>query len=78
MLLFCLLPSAPAFADGDYLGVAVLPLSSHPGTQRHMARYYDRKVKNGYGVMMDDVIAALYTATALTIMLVLVYMGSHL
>ncbi len=42
------------------------------------ARYYDRKVKNGYGVMMDDVIAALYTAITLTVILVIVYLGSHL
>lgn len=41
------------------------------------ARYYDRKVKNGYGVMMDDVIAALYSVIGLAILLVGVYFGSH-
>lgn len=41
------------------------------------ARYYDRHVKNGYGVMMDDVVAALYTIGSLTIMLVLTYLQAH-
>lgn len=41
------------------------------------ARYYDRKVKNGYGVMMDDVVAALYSVIGLTMLLVGVYFGSH-
>ena len=41
------------------------------------ASYYDRHVKNGYGVMMDDVIAALYTAITLALLLVAVYFGSH-
>lgn len=41
------------------------------------ARYYDRNVKNGYGVMMDDVIAALYSVIGLAILLVGVYFGSH-
>lgn len=41
------------------------------------ARYYDRQVKNGYGVMMDDVIAALYTTGLLAILLVFAYLQSH-
>ena len=41
------------------------------------ARYYDRHVKNGYGVMMDDVIAALYTIASLTIVLVFTYLQTH-
>lgn len=41
------------------------------------ASYYDRKVKNGYGVMMDDVIAALYTVMTLAVLLVVVYLGTH-
>lgn len=41
------------------------------------ASYYDRQVKNGYGVMMDDVIAALYTIITLTVLLVGIYLGSH-
>ena len=41
------------------------------------ARYYDRHVKNGYGVMMDDVVAALYTIGSLTILLVLTYLQAH-
>lgn len=41
------------------------------------ARYYDRKVKNGYGVMMDDVIAALYTAVSLAIFLVFTFLQTH-
>lgn len=41
------------------------------------ARHYDRHVKNGYGVMMDDVIAALYTVASLAVLLALVYMQTH-
>lgn len=41
------------------------------------ARHYDRHVKNGYGVMMDDVIAAIYTAAALAVMLVFAYLQAH-
>ncbi|MFM8500891.1 MAG: phosphatidylglycerophosphatase A, partial [Fluviibacter sp.] len=41
------------------------------------ASYYDRKVKNGYGVMMDDVIAALYTVISLAVLLVFVYLNAH-
>jgi phosphatidylglycerophosphatase A len=41
------------------------------------ARYYDRIVKNGYGVMMDDVIAALYATFALASLLVFIYLGTH-
>lgn len=41
------------------------------------ARHYDRHVKNGFGVMMDDVIAALYTAIALTVLIVLAFHQAH-
>lgn len=41
------------------------------------ANYYDRQVKNGYGVMMDDVIAASYTVLSLTVLLVFVYLNAH-
>ena len=41
------------------------------------ASYYDRQVKNGFGVMMDDVIAALYTVLSLTVFLVFVYLNVH-
>ncbi len=41
------------------------------------ARYYDRHVKNGYGVMMDDVIAALYTIGALAVLLAFAYVQAH-
>ena len=41
------------------------------------ASYYDRRVKNGYGVMMDDVIAALYTVLTLAVLLVVVYLNAH-
>ncbi len=41
------------------------------------ASYYDRQVKNGYGVMMDDVIAALYTVLTLAVLLVVVYLNVH-
>lgn len=41
------------------------------------ASYYDRQVKNGYGVMMDDVMAALYTVVSLAILLVVVYLNAH-
>lgn len=42
------------------------------------ARHYDRRVKNGYGVMMDDVIAALYTCAALSLLLVFTYWQTHI
>jgi phosphatidylglycerophosphatase A len=41
------------------------------------ARYYDRHVKNGFGVMMDDVIAAVYTAIALAVLIVLAFQQAH-
>lgn len=41
------------------------------------ASYYDREVKNGYGVMMDDVIAALYTVISLALLLVIAYLNMH-
>jgi phosphatidylglycerophosphatase A len=41
------------------------------------ASYYDRQVKNGYGVMMDDVIAAFYTVLTLAVLLVVVYLNAH-
>lgn len=31
------------------------------------ANYFDREIKNGFGVMMDDVIAAAYTALTLAV-----------
>ena len=31
------------------------------------ASYFDRKVKNGYGVMLDDIIAGLYTVLTLIV-----------
>lgn len=33
------------------------------------ARYCDRKIKNGYGVVLDDVVAGLYAAFALRLIL---------
>lgn len=33
------------------------------------ARYFDRQIKNGYGVVLDDVIAGLYAALALRLFL---------
>jgi phosphatidylglycerophosphatase A len=30
-------------------------------------RYYDRKLKGGFGVMFDDLLAAFYTLTVLAI-----------
>ncbi len=41
------------------------------------ARHYDRHVKNGYGVMMDDVIAALYTIGSLATLLAFAYLHAH-
>lgn len=36
------------------------------------ANYFDRQVKNGFGVMMDDLVAAAYTVLTLAIIKVLV------
>ena len=33
------------------------------------ARYFDRQVKNGYGVVLDDVVAGIYACAALHIVL---------
>lgn len=38
------------------------------------ASYYDQRVKNGYGVMMDDVIAALYSVLALAVLLAVYFL----
>lgn len=65
---------------GDNLlwqGVAFVLFRFFDITKPWPARYYDRHVKNGYGVMMDDVIAALYTAGSLTILLVFAYLQTH-
>ena len=46
----CLMPAllflsaAPLSAEDDRIGAAFLPLSIHPGNQRHMAKYYDHKL----------------------------------
>jgi hypothetical protein len=42
--MFLLLCTAPLFAEDDRIGAAFLPLSIHPGNQRHMAKYYDHKL----------------------------------
>jgi phosphatidylglycerophosphatase A len=65
---------------GDSLlwqGIAFALFRLYDITKPWPARYYDRHVKNGYGVMMDDVIAALYTAGTLAMMLALAYMQVH-
>lgn len=65
---------------GDNLlwqGVAFVLFRFFDITKPWPARYYDRHVKNGYGVMMDDVIAALYTAGSLAILLVFAYLQTH-
>src|SRR5574343_154689 len=41
------------------------------------ARYYDHNVKNGYGVMMDDVAAAIYTIISLAILVAGMYFSTH-
>jgi phosphatidylglycerophosphatase A len=33
------------------------------------ARYFDRRIKNGYGVVLDDVVAGLYAALSLRLFL---------
>lgn len=65
---------------GDNLlwqGVAFALFRLFDITKPWPARYYDCHVKNGYGVMMDDVIAALYTIGSLTILLVFAYLQTH-
>ena len=65
---------------GDNLvwqAVAFLLFRLYDITKPWPARYYDRQVKNGYGVMMDDVIAALYTIGSLAIILALAYHQAH-
>lgn len=65
---------------GDNLlwqGIAFVLFRFFDITKPWPARYYDRHVKNGYGVMMDDVIAALYTAGSLAILLVFAYLQTH-
>lgn len=65
---------------GDNLlwqGVAFALFRLFDITKPWPARHYDRHVKNGYGVMMDDVVAALYTIGALAILLVFAYLQAH-
>lgn len=65
---------------GDNLlwqGVAFALFRFFDITKPWPARYYDRHVKNGYGVMMDDVVAALYTIGSLAILLVFAYLQTH-
>ncbi|MGV0953040.1 MAG: phosphatidylglycerophosphatase A [Fluviibacter sp.] len=71
---------ALALVMGDNLlwqGVAFTLFRLFDITKPWPACYYDRKVKNGYGVMMDDVAAAVYTLIALTILLLMTYLGTH-
>ena len=65
---------------GDSLvwqGIAFVLFRLYDITKPWPARYYDRQVKNGYGVMMDDVIAALYTVGSLAILIAFAYLQSH-
>ena len=65
---------------GDSLlwqGIAFALFRFYDITKPWPARYYDRKVKNGYGVMMDDVIAALYTVASLAMLLAFAYLQAH-
>ena len=65
---------------GDNLlwqGIAFVLFRLFDITKPWPARYYDRIVKNGYGVMMDDVIAAVYSTLALALLLLLIYLGTH-
>ena len=65
---------------GDSLlwqGVAFALFRFFDITKPWPARHYDRHVKNGYGVMMDDVVAAAYTVGALGILLAFAYLQTH-
>ena len=65
---------------GDSLlwqGIAFALFRFYDITKPWPARHYDRHVKNGYGVMMDDVIAALYSVASLAILLAFVYTQTH-
>lgn len=65
---------------GDSLlwqGIAFALFRLYDITKPWPARHYDRHVKNGYGVMMDDVVAALYTIGSLAILLALAYLQTH-
>lgn len=65
---------------GDSLlwqGIAFAFFRFYDITKPWPARHYDRNVKNGYGVMMDDVVAALYTIGSLAILLAFSYQQAH-
>lgn len=65
---------------GDNLmwqGIAFALFRLYDITKPWPASYYDRHVKNGYGVMMDDVVAAGYTVASLAVMLVFAYLQAH-
>lgn len=69
-----------SYAVGDSLlwqAIAFALFRLYDITKPWPARYYDRHVKNGYGVMMDDVSAALYVALTLTLLMVLAYLQTH-
>lgn len=58
-------------------GIAFVLFRLFDITKPWPARYYDRQVKNGYGVMMDDVIAALYSAVVLAVLVVITFTQVH-
>lgn len=65
---------------GDNLfwqGIAFTLFRFYDITKPWPARYYDRHVKNAYGVMMDDVVAALYTAGSVAVLVVFTYYQTH-
>ena len=49
-------------------GAAFLLFRLFDITKPQPARYFDEKVKNGFGVMMDDVVAAAYTLLVLALL----------
>lgn len=54
-LLF-LIPNDPLWQAGAFVLFRIFDI-----TKPQPAKYFDTKVKNGFGVMMDDVVAALYS-----------------
>lgn len=65
---------------GDNLlwqGIAFVLFRLFDITKPWPARYYDRHVKNGYGVMMDDVAAAIYTIISLATLVAGMYFSTH-
>ena len=67
LLVLFFVPATLAWQAAAFLLFRVLDILKPPPI-----RYYDQKLKNGFGVMLDDLIAASYTLLVLAVMKTLI------